>query len=132
MIRCKIVLHDIGNTCPICGEQALDAAFDEHEDGEHLDTFKCDHCGVLVTYISTDDGRGEYHQYHDGEITVEFEWPVYHMKPEDTVMAFIESVMTYEKGDFFEEELEPFLVGIADRARKLHAELSSDNPPSED
>lgn len=28
MIRCKIELHDIGNTCPLCGEQALDASFD--------------------------------------------------------------------------------------------------------
>jgi NAD(P)H-hydrate epimerase len=28
VIRCKIELHDIGNTCPLCGEQALDASFD--------------------------------------------------------------------------------------------------------
>lgn len=73
MIRCVIELDDIGVTCPICGEQELDALCDEHEDGEHLDTWKCDNCGMMITYISPDDGRGEYHQFYDGEIRVEFE-----------------------------------------------------------
>lgn len=73
MITCKVKLQDIGNTCPICGEQNMDALHDEYADGKHLDTWKCDDCGVMTTYISPDDGRGEYYLFHDGEITVEFE-----------------------------------------------------------
>lgn len=78
MIVCKIELADIGNTCPVCGEQALDALCDERNDEWHLDTFKCESCGVLVTYSSPNDGRCEYHQFGDGEIVVEFEWSIPH------------------------------------------------------
>ena len=79
MITCKIELHDIGNTCPVCGEQELDAALDERHDGKHWDTFACRNCGVLVTYISPDDGRGSYHEFRNGEITVDFDWSISHI-----------------------------------------------------
>ena len=83
MIRCKIELHDIGNTCPLCGEQALDASFDHRHDGFYEDTYKCDNCGVLVTYITKDGDRREYHEYGNGEIEVQLEWPFGHSNPAD-------------------------------------------------
>lgn len=86
MIRCKIELHDIGNTCPLCGEQALDAAMDERHGGQYFDTHKCDNCGVLVTYVTKDGDRREYHEYGNGEIEVQLEWPFGHSKPDDEEM----------------------------------------------
>ena len=83
MIRCKIHLEDIGNTCPLCNEQALDASFDDHRDGYYEDTFKCENCGVMVTYITKSGDPRQYHEYRDGEIEVQFEWPFGHSNPED-------------------------------------------------
>lgn len=145
MIRCKINLHDIGNTCPICGEQALDALMDEHEDGKHLDTFKCEHCGVMVTYISPDDGRGEYHQYYDGEIEIELEWPIVHSPPSDAerdrlnhLTELAEIITTFDPDDYAIEEHAIYIRSWARIANsiinwssaKSNAD-AADNPASE-
>lgn len=70
-IRAKIWLKDIGATCPICGED-LEHLCDERNEGKYEDSYTCDACGVIVTYISPDDGR-QYHEYRNGEIEVSFE-----------------------------------------------------------
>ncbi len=139
MIRCNLKLHDIGNTCPICGEQALDSAFDEHRDGKHEDTFKCDNCGVLVTYISPDDGRGEYHQFHDGEITVEFEWPFGHSNPADEEFPEsekrtgfymdVDGVTAHVQGDPNMSDAE--IAMLENIIRAAAKQVDSDNPSSQ-
>lgn len=83
MIRCKIELQDIGNTCPVCGEKALDAAFDDTRDGYYEDTYKCEECGLLVTYVTKAGDRREYHEYRNGEIEVQLEWPFGHSIPDE-------------------------------------------------
>jgi predicted RNA-binding Zn-ribbon protein involved in translation (DUF1610 family) len=143
MIRCKIELHDIGNTCPVCGEQALDAAFDERDDGKHFDTFACDNCGVLVTYISPDDGRGEYHEFHNGEITIELEWSIPHISLQDDLpdelksqgfYLTVDGVTSHVLGDpnMSPKEIEA-LEKMIRAARNMQdvRQSASDNPSSE-
>lgn len=57
--------------CPVCGQE-LEHSSDMHNDGKHEDTFACEFCSILVTYITPDDRR-EYHEYGDHEIIVEME-----------------------------------------------------------
>lgn len=133
MIRCKIELDDIGNTCPICGEQALDAAFDERVNGEHVDTFKCDHCGMLVTYTTKDDGRGSYHEFRNGEITVEFDLPIPWMPPEgpmDEIQQMIDDIIAAEEMAENDQGYK-FLIELVARAKELKSKLTADNPASE-
>lgn len=134
MITCKIQLHDIGNTCPVCGEQALDAAFDEREDGEHLDTFKCDHCGMLVTYISPDDGRGEYRLFHDGEITVEFDLPLPWIPSEtpiDELFQIIDDIIAAEEMGGNDQGYK-FLIELVQRAKDVKAKIQDEFMPETD
>ena len=143
MISCTINLHDIGNTCPICGEQALDASFDERRDGEYQDTFNCDNCGVMVTYITKDGDRRQYHEYLDGEIKVEFEWPIGHSNPMDEIempeahtgfWVNGDGKQAHVQGDPNMSAEEYALVEKMIRAAMKQAEdgtLTSDNPSSE-
>lgn len=131
MITCTIELHDIGNTCPICGEQALDAAFDERDGDDYEDTYKCQQCGALVTYISRDDGRA-YHEYHDGEIEIELEWSIPHMPPEspvEDVKAMLDDIIGREEAAENDQCYE-FMIELVQRAKALKARLTSDNPSS--
>ena len=50
--------------CPICDDD-MEHLTDEYEEDEdhgklHLDTYTCDHCHIMVTYVSP-AGVGEYH-----------------------------------------------------------------------
>ena len=142
MITCKIQLHDIGNTCPVCGEQALDAAFDERHDGKHWDTFACENCGLLVTYISPDDGRGSYHEFRDGEITIELEWSIPHIKLEGDLpdemksqgfYLTVDGVTSHVLGDpnMSEKEIQALEKLIrAEMHMKDVRQSASDNPAS--
>lgn len=63
----KLVIKNNIGDCPICGED-LEHSYDEFDDGKHIDAYFCSECELGVTYISPNDGRGEYHQFNDGEI----------------------------------------------------------------
>lgn len=75
----RLFLENAIGDCPICGED-MEHCCDDRDDGEYSDSYNCWTCDVSVTYISPDDGRGEYHLYHDGEIRVELE-PIGFSKP---------------------------------------------------
>lgn len=139
MIRCKIHLEDIGNTCPLCNEQALDASFDDHRDGYYEDTFKCENCGVMVTYITKSGDPRQYHEYRDGEIEVQFEWPFGHSNPEDDMMPVeeqrtgfyttVDGTPVHIQGDpNMSEETFELLQKMISAAIK---QVDSDNPPSD-
>lgn len=51
--------------CPICGAEMESLDDDYETDDElghlHLDTYICDYCNILLTYVSP----AKYHQYHE-------------------------------------------------------------------
>lgn len=61
--------------CPVCDDEMRQVG-DEYEDSEEgklmLDTYACDHCRILVTYVSPADDL-EYHQVaaHDRRYLIE-------------------------------------------------------------
>jgi len=130
MIRCKIELHDIGNTCPVCGEQALDASMDDRDDGEYRDTYQCKNCGLVITYISKDDGR-EYHEYRNGEIEVELElfWGGFEHIVNDVSEMLDDIIAAEEMAE--NDNGYKFLLDLVQRAKAMKAKLTSDNPASE-
>lgn len=52
--------------CPCCGGD-IDALCDEHEDGLHYDTWRCEgDCDLLITFVTPAEYT-EYHQVMDSE-----------------------------------------------------------------
>lgn len=55
--------------CPICGEDMRSSSYDYEVDDEHgklfTDTYACDYCEILLTYISPADM--EYHDVLDSQ-----------------------------------------------------------------
>lgn len=45
--------------CPVC-DADMEHVTDEYEGKLHLDTYACDYCHLLVTYVSP----RKYHEYH--------------------------------------------------------------------
>ncbi len=139
MIRCKIQLKDIGNTCPLCNEQALDSNFDDRRDGYYEDTYKCDNCGVMVTYITKDGDPRQYHEYRDGEIEVQFEWPFGHSNSEDDEIpeeiqhdgffTTVDGNPVHIQGD--PNMSDETMAALANVIRAAIKQVDSDNPPSE-
>lgn len=70
MMKVSLV-NNIGE-CPACGED-MEHCDDAFDDGKHHDSYTCWACHLGVTYISPDDGRGEYHLYRNHEIVIELE-----------------------------------------------------------
>lgn len=130
MIRCKIELDDIGNTCPVCGEQALDASMDERRDGKYYDTHQCKNCGLVITYITpADDGR-QYHEYRNGEVEIELE--LFGSGFEDhraEVVDMINDIIGQEEAAE-NDQCYTFMIELVQRAKALKAKLGSDNPAS--
>lgn len=56
--------------CPVCGDEMRASSDDTETDDVHgelyLDTYACDHCEILVTYISPKK-YGEYHDTPDSK-----------------------------------------------------------------
>lgn len=131
MIRCKIDLEDIGNTCPVCGHEELDASMDDHRDGEYEDTYKCENCGLAVTYITPSGDERQYHEYRNGEIRVELELFFGGFENKETeIIDFLNDVIlgkTYDGDASAGQTLNDF----AERAKELKALLATDNPSSQ-
>lgn len=51
-VTLKIKHSDMAGTCFICGSD-LEAVGDEIEDGEHHDTYACERCEILITFITS-------------------------------------------------------------------------------
>ncbi len=71
MTYARINISYVG-LCPVCQQEMkfLDAksrASDIYED-----SYTCDNCCLIVTYLTPDDNRG-YHEYEGHEIEVELE-----------------------------------------------------------
>lgn len=46
--------------CPVCGDE-MEHVGDDYEDEKHLDTYSCEYCRILITYVSP----AKYHEYHE-------------------------------------------------------------------
>lgn len=46
--------------CPVC-DGDLEHLTDEYEDEQHIDSYTCSYCGLIISYVSP----SKYHEYHD-------------------------------------------------------------------
>lgn len=65
----RLILEGYVGNCPVCKEGA-EHLTDEVEDGKHMSTYVCNPCGLMVTFITPDDGK-EYHEYSRIDIEIE-------------------------------------------------------------
>lgn len=132
MIQCKIYLEDIGNTCPVCGQQELDASMDDHRDGNYEDTSKCENCGLVVTYITKSGDDRQYHEYRDGEIEVQLELFTSGFETNQAyVLDFLNDVINAAPSKDERDGYSGQLMEFAEEAKRLKALLASDNPSSQ-
>jgi len=130
VIRCKIYLEDIGNTCPVCGQQELDASMDDHRDGEYQDTHQCKNCGLVVTYITKDNDVRQYHEYRDGEIEVELELFTSGFETNQAQIIEMLDDIIAEEEDAENDMCYEFMIELVKRAKVLKLQLTTDNPSS--
>jgi len=68
----KLVSNAHVGNCPICGDDMQDLCYEVNDTNQSEDSYTCDTCAVIVTYITPHDRR-EYHEYNNGEIRMTLE-----------------------------------------------------------
>lgn len=60
IVTFKVKHDNIAGTCFICGTD-LEPVGDEVEGGEHHDTWACERCEILITFVTS----SKVHAYHE-------------------------------------------------------------------
>lgn len=77
----KLILEGSPGTCPVCKEDASHLC-DEYANGEHMDSYTCRACGLIVTFITPDTKR-PYHEYNSARLEIETTVPRVRFDMED-------------------------------------------------
>jgi hypothetical protein len=105
---------------------------DDHRDGEYEDTYKCENCSLVVTYVTKDDDVREYHEYRDGEIEVQLELFTSGFETNQAyVLDFLNDVINAAPSRDEHDGYSGTLMEFAEEAKRLKTLLNTDNPSSE-